>query len=162
MHINILLGVACEVLVQTTHSGFCFLQPPLWFSDPLKLRISKTEILIEKVNNPCSNTVSHLESGVQLCLPLFQSDTSVLFLPCKFIIPRERQLLLFSSVFSRQQLYNHCTFTETKPILNVLIYIPHYGPAVQPEGKVHHYNHHFKLLRLLDTQRSREKTIPRM
>lgn len=60
----------------------------------------------------------------------------MLFLPCKFIIPREKQLPLFSLFFSRQQLYNHCTFTETKPILNVLIYIPHYGPAVQTEKSI--------------------------
>lgn len=136
MHINITLGVACKVLVvQTTQASashnhpFGFLTP--WSSGSLKQRF-----WLNKVNSPCSNTVPHLEPVVQLCLTLFQSDTSMLYLPCKFIIPREKQLPLFSLFFSRQQLYNHCTFTETKPILNVLIYIPHYGPAVQTEKSI--------------------------
>lgn len=80
MHINIFLKAACKVLVvQPTHSGFCFLQPPLWFSDPLEARMPKTEILIEKVNNPCSNTAPHQEPGIQLSHLFYRVILSVIF-----------------------------------------------------------------------------------
>lgn len=155
MHISIFLGAACKVLVvQPTHSGFCFLQPPLWITDPLEARRPETAILIEKVNNPCSNTAPHQDSAVP---PLLQSDTQRYF--C-LIIPWERQLLLFSLVFSRQQFYNRCSFTKTILTLNTLLYTPYYGPAFQTEGNVHHFNHHCKPLKLLAMQKPSKNSSP--